>query len=338
MPQEFSPIVKDWLANQDVLLAAEDRFRGEWGDILRRVAGRLAERGFTTVLTGEPPEEVKALRPGWPGGVCGVHYEARAFPEQRRRGIVDLSLHVEQDLDNQEQVCNGLRQLLRRHGARVPEACAAATPDEPREDILKGSLPIEGITSGRLLEAIARLALTDSFVEEALFLADRQPLWRTDFLPGDPEVAIDVTFGQGTSERGGWEFGPHAGRFQGRGLEARPGEHNFRNGTNILMLNRGLFHDFVNAQAVYGCATVAAGENTELTLCLQTDKSHGWAIAFEQVREVRQCESWQLVTWQGRIAGDEGHDFAEEGLYAYLIAGPVTRPLRIGSLAVGICP
>jgi len=151
-----------------------------------------------------------------------------------RPGGIDLNLHVESDTPNQGAVCSRIRELLRSRERQILATCGVRLSEKFTDGILKGELPPTSLTAKSLAEVIERMAMTESFVDEALYLADKEQVHRTDFL--GKGYRPDIEF---HGKMGGWEFCSSGGRFNSPSLRCRGDAFNWFDSedTNILVLH-----------------------------------------------------------------------------------------------------
>ena len=340
MQEGFSESTIRWLNMQPLLASFYGGFRKEWSDMLREVERQQVEKGWKGRLLGDPPEMLQLYRDGWPPEAGGAHYEIYCVSESLRAGEIHLGLHLEGQVPHQQEVCAQLHKLLKSHTDRIGPVCGLKLAQEPGERILVGSLALNDGTVEKLCEALDRAAQAESFVDESLFLVRRNPVWRTDLLPNDPEVCTRWEWGKSTTPEGGWSYGAKGGRIGSRCLKLQSGKDNHGKGWNILWLQpEELFHDFKNGQQLYCAVTVYSTSDFSAEFCLETSEAadNKWHKAYEELREVSALDRWRLVTWEGKIETKKGHNFAQEGLYAYLLFNLPEGQLRIDSIEFGTC-
>lgn len=327
MAYEFSKATKLYLECQDILLAAEDRFKRELGNMLREVQRRFSRKGWASRFACDPPAQIQIFRQHWPAIESGIHYEARAFENFRRQGIVDLSLHIEHDVPNQEAICYRIRQMLRRYGAKVLQYCATAMPDQPKEDILKGSIRLVDLTVDSLCDTLERMTETESFLDEALFLTDKRTIWRTDFSPTCPEINSNWFGNIGSQEiaysKG--RIGSSALRIDGTQPNARRGI-DYESGCYSVLLHSA--YSLTNGNGLNVTVVVKTHKGGIFRLYGEGHKgrtAEGHPLEFPQAfslkRIVEPSETWQCLTWHEIVPSVEqiNYDFAKEGLWCVMI-------------------
>lgn len=341
MRTTFSPGMETFFDKLPVLVEAEKRFRQEWAEMLASLHDRVAVEDWVVRYDcPEPHEMIKILRSDWPAGESGIHYEFGAFDQFRRQGVIDVSLHFEQEVPNQEQVCKCMRRLLRPHWGRLNgtlPGIAPHLPESPTHDIIKGRLPLASATSEVLYETFKALATTESFVDESIFLAERTSVWRTDFLKNDPYPCLQWGASLGAGETGGWEIIGVGGRLHSGALRCHARKSNYHDGQNILTLNGGKpCFDLAPDRRFYACAVVQIPHGCDVKFCLQSvHKNNAYQDAFYGTQSARASAHWQVLTWEGEINRLKDYDVARDGLFAYLIAGPLQDSIVIDSIQIG---
>jgi hypothetical protein len=338
MTEQFSEATKMWLEKQGVLRTAEDRFFYEWVRILRSAERRLKRKGWGIRLFGDRSEFMQVYRPYWPSGLGGVHYQPGAWEWWRRQGIFFLGLAIEGETPKQQAVCARIRKLLRQYQEEIWSITGCSIRDEPGHEILFSSLPLADLTADNLCEGIENMAQTESFVDEALFLADRESVWRTGFLPGDPKPSINWPWEPKPGpEEGGWQFSADGGRFDSPCLKCYGGKSNYWEGKNILRLNvNGPLYQFVNGQPVYGSAVLHASEGGWLQFYAEGHHEGKYFCAFDGSRDLKAADRWQLVSWEGAVSNPENYDFAKQGLSAFVMVKAPDTGLKIDAIEIGL--
>jgi len=308
-------------------------------DILKS-AGRFLERkGWKTrptIIPDVPYFDIQVCRPQWPSTVAGIHYEARVTDVFLREGVIDLNLHIEGDTPNRKRVCSRIRRLLKPYESHILTMCGARLSGDDMEEILKGELPLISLTPEHLAEALERMTLTESFVDEALYLANKRPICRTDFLGGGWKPETDFH-----GKDGGWEFCSDGGRFNSPSLRCCGNAFNWFNSkdTNILVLHPdGGFRDFRNGERVYISAIVRAPRGAQVQLvaqiCTENDE---WITMFEETPLLPETDLWQLVTAKGKLAPPKGYEVAEDGLFPYILVTAPKKDVWFSSIEIGRC-
>lgn len=322
---------------RDVLLSAQERFNSELADILQSTRHIVEPKGWKTRLSVKPADQyfdIQVCRPEWPSTVAGIHFEARLNDEFLRQRIIDLNLHIEDDTPNQDDVCSRIRELLRPYERQVLAKCSARLSEESMDEILKGELPLVTLTSKGLAEAIERMTMTESFVDEALYLADKKPVCRTDFIGGGWRPGINFH-----GKTGDWEFHSNGGRFDSPSLRCGGNAFNWfdSDDTSILVLHPDYgFHDFANGERVYISATVRAPRGGELQLVAQACAKK-WITIFDEEPLLPETDHWQFVKAEGELKAPRGYDFAEDGLFPYILVTAPKKEVWFDSIEIGRC-
>jgi len=247
---------------------------------------------------------------------------------------MDLNLHVEDDVPDQEAVCNRMRDLFMPHAADILKNCGMSISEEPIETILTGSIRLSEVTAQGLTDGFERMAITESFVDEALYLADKRTVYRTEFEPG---TQPSINFKGNT---GGWEFDAHGGRFDGPCLKCHGNEFNWDEGedTNILMLHpEAGFVEFANNRRMFLSAIVSSPQGGELWVGTQACKNGKWITIFGDDFKLKGTEQWQHVTLEGLLKAPANYDFSRDGLFAYVLATAPHKEMCFASIDVGLC-
>jgi hypothetical protein len=348
MPEGFSESTRHWIGMQDVVAAAKERFRREWARILREAEGVLRREGWASRLQSNPSEMLQVFRPNWPGGLCGIHYEAQCNDYFCEQGFVDLSLHIEHEVLDQSAVCDRIRRLLSPYRQALLSSCSASLPDEPLHDILKGKLPLSDVTSERIVEVINSMAATETFVDEAMFLADKTPIWRTDFFPGDPQPQLDIYIVDGRHGKGGQELRPSGGCLDTRSVVINgtaPTNYHAADGspTNIMLLThtkdvdvRKDFYLSCIVRTTSGGRLWLYGEGYDK----QPDGKQEWPALLDPAWTpvpVEGKSGWQHIGWQGHTDKAAKYDFAGQGATFYLRAQIDDSSFALNSIEFGHC-
>lgn len=348
MTNEFSKTTKLWLQKQDVLMAAEERFRREWAAILIKTQTRMAADGWLSRRWGEPLDMIQLSRNSWPNSPAGIHYEIICNSEFCRRDIVDLSLHVEQDIPEQELVCERLRELLRPYAAQILKTLAPCTPvmpDEPLHDIVKGSLPLVDVSVDSLTKILQDLIQTKSFVDEALFSAGKETIWRTDFSANSPPVCLGW-FGND----GGQQIAAQMGRFNSAAMRingTRPNarrEMSFEQGCYSLIIEDT--DKIENDVEYYVCIVLKTNKGGKLHIRGDGHKGltpEGYPaelpLAFLWECMIERADQWQCLIWQGKIPSVKkaGYNFSKSRTWIVMNVDTPDTEFLIDSIEIGRC-
>lgn len=348
MRNGFSDATKIYIAEQDVLIEAEQRFRREWADILTQVRKRLSRGGWAFRTDTEPPyEELKIRRPNWPDGIRGAHYEVSAQERFRRQSIAEIALHIEQDVPRHEDVCKRIRELIKPHSSRIMELladCAPSLPEAPPQKVLLGELALADITSEAICRIFENMAQIESFVDEAILLAGKETIWRTEFRADRNEEIWTNWFGS----EGGQSFELSNGRFTSGAMRIDGTKTNARReykeeGNYSVLLHPT--YGIANGQDIYVCAMVktSVGGMIRLQADGHRKTSEGndafLLSAFNLECRVEASNKWQSVFLKARVLAENNlnYDYTKEG--AWVVMNVVTEDTEflVDSIEIGRC-
>lgn len=336
MPSDFPESTIHWLKIGPELAEAEERFRCEFHRMLALVETRFLRAGWKTNLSDT---RVQVYRPTWQDGWEGIHYEAFSSGDYFRIGTIHLGLHVEKGTPNESAVREGLRQLLKRTEDRLLSAAGCKVVPQCHWRVLEGALDLIETSDEAIGDALEQMIQTESFVEEALFLADKKTVWRTDFLPDDPLPEIDWSVWSGKEGgRGGWQLRADGGRLGTPSLIFQGQKRNYKGKENIAALHdseREPFRAFTPGQHVYCCSLVRCPAGGSVTFTLQTTKEGQYQSGYTETRRLAAADRWQMVCFEGELARLTDYDPALQGLYAYLLIDPSLQPITIDSIEIG---
>jgi hypothetical protein len=364
MVMGFSSTTKLWIEKQSVLRAAEQQFRMEFARMLRQVRDRMLADGWLTRMdSGRPPDEIKIIRPGWPAGLCGIHYEAGLFEHPLERGILRLNLHVEEEVKDQAVVCSQLARLLKPYAGTIASSTKMNMPDQPIENILAGSMSLAELNMETLCSTIQSVMQTASFVDEALFLAGKTRAWRIDFGDGTSSLspqslkwyqppAADIAGG----DAGGQRIDRSGGRFNTGCVHIDGTRGNYGPvidglpSRNICTLGR-ISQDIPIGTRLYICCVVRATEGARLGFYgegqTMKDGKMSWPTAFSNSHHIAGPEplplvvspspDWQVVTWETQLQKVDDDDSPTQGFMMYLATETANTDLRIDSIEFGMC-
>lgn len=333
----FSEATKTWLHHQADLRAAEKQFRFELARMFGEVLEHFQARGWQANVGGDPTTIVQLYRPGWPSGWGGLHYEIDAPEDLVRQGHAQLGLHVEDEVPRQPNVLAALTRLLQTHGERLSDfPCRMRDGDER---ILDGALDLLKLTGRDACDALQTLMKTESLVDEALFLAGKKVVCRTDLLPNQAVPKIDWPKGGGNAPRGGtggWELRDGGGRLDSPSLICRgdPGNFNYKDGQDIVTLFEQSY-EFRNGQRMYASAVVLAPEGGTFTFYSEAPREGKWRVAFQKKIQLVPSNRWQVVTFEGEVSDPEDCDFATHGLHLHLMVVAPRSGLTIDAVEIG---
>lgn len=342
---ELSKQSKYCLSRKDIILSAINCLRSDCGEIFEEVQRHLIKKGWLCRRYGKPLEMLQFYKKEWPNSESQIHYEVRWEDPFSGNSYVDICLHIEEGLPNQKDVCHRIRQNMFSYSLKILnllEKCKPYMPDEPIHDIIKGSLPLIDISVTALCNILDNLIETESFVDEALLLAGKEKVWRTEFNPNDliPDMNWwyrDNQFG----DVGGWKLSDNGGRIDGPCLKCFGNKYNYPTKTkewNILwLLNpKTRFHEFSSGHDVYVSAMVHSSDGGKIRFYAEATNEGNWQKAFDVTFDLQPINQWQLIKWEGKISEPEAYNFKEQGLHAFIMVKQPEIGLKIDSIEIGI--
>jgi len=369
MESGFSKASMLLIEKRNTLLLAENRFLSEWADMLRAVHRYFSSHGSMCRLVGDPPEFLQLSRRRWltsPNQGNTIHYEILCNRPFLRRGVVDLSLHVEEGVGNQAAVCSRLRGLLHPYAANLQQLLSPYTPsmpDLPPPDILKGYIPLALVNTDAMIQALKAMMQTESFVDEAMFLAGTRTVWGTDFEVSAPRIHPNW-FGKDSGQQVVHQVGrcgSPAWRMDGSAPNAR-GEHGEQGVFCVLVANDAK-HLISNLRRYRISAVVKSCKKAHLYIWGEghahaaDGHTMAWPCAFRADQEFFAPESsdvWHCVNWKvsvppvegvnGRFAKEDGggnrsipFDFAKDGVWIVLNVQTDDDNLLFDSIEIAEC-
>ena len=336
----FSEATKQWLRHQESLRTAERQFRLELERMLVDIQDRFHAKQWRSNLGGDPASMIQLYRSGWPSGWGGLHYEIDSPEDLLRQGRLLLGVHVEEEVPNQTAVKTALCRLLQPHEDRLSSRCGCRIQDGASH-LVHGALDILSLTCQGACDAVQALMETETFAEEAMFLAGKKTVWRTDLLADQPKPNIHWTKGGGDAPiggTGGWEFRENGGRLDTPCLTCRgdPDNYNYRDGQNIVTLFE-TSRQFQNGQRVYACAVLLAPKGGRFTFHAEAGREGKWRTAFRRVFHLVPVDRWQVVSFEGQISNPEDCDFASHGLHVHVMVTAPESGLTLDAIEIGSC-
>lgn len=198
----------------NLFAAAEALFWDEMRRIFEEAASAMQERGWVAIIFyNEHARRVRLRlrRPHWPATQdVSVHFQAGVDRTWLTRGRIPLHLAVLGDGAQQHQLFGWLQHQLQRYEltGSILRQTGCRVRRGTRHRLTRATYPLLDASSEGLLEALIRLTELAPFVDEALLLADKRQVWRTDFLPDDP-LPEDM---EPSSDLGGVRLSPNEGR------------------------------------------------------------------------------------------------------------------------------
>lgn len=333
MPATWSEQAKLLIEQRGVLMRAFDAFRADWAEILRDVHCDFSRRGWICRTVGKPAEFLQLRRESWPDPWGAAHYEVLCNFEFLRRGIADLSLHIEGAIPNQAAVCSRIRDLLRPHADRIHALLskhAPSLPELPVQDILKGQLPLDRVTPELICEALEAMMETASFVDEAIFLAGTQVVWRSDFLPNSAPISLiwnNTPGGQEVMSHGG-RLGSPVLRVDGTRPNCRPDKKERGSFSCLIRKPQSL----VNGCEYAGCVVLKSRCGGTLKIWGHKDSVR----AFDWTRQVAPAESWQCIAFRSKVpsADTATSDFSDKGVQVHMNVNTADTEFLIDSIEI----
>jgi len=123
---------------------------------------------------------------------------------------------------NADAVRSRLRAILKPYRAEIGRTLAKYNPRIERHPVhepLRGTIPFVDVSTDSVCDAIRGLRRCESFIDEALFLADKTAVWRTDFFCEHPTVRLTGVDRTNAGSVGGWKDSQRGGRFDGSCLK-----------------------------------------------------------------------------------------------------------------------
>lgn len=337
----FSAATREFLDRYDIVQTAFDQFHNELAAMYAELSSRIDPLGFASnnyrFKTGRHLHQFS--RSNWhneDGG--GVHFEFFINLEELSHRRVVVGLDIDDAVGKRKLRRDRLVRLLAPHERTLQNRYGYELRRGKDWKLLRGTLPIQGLTVDAMAAKCAVLPAVATYVDEALFLRGSKRVWRTSFLTKSKRPRLEWHENLGTGPQGGWELSSDGGRFDSVCLKCHGGRSNYHDGKNILMLRAEKpFCEFHTGETVQACAVVHAAQGGTLEFYAEAPKEGKWQVAFHGVCEVAPVDRWQLVTWKGQVAQPEDYDFAKQGLFAFVMVKTPAAGLRIDSIELGVC-
>ncbi len=259
MAERFSQLVVTFLDKYQLIRSALSTFHDELAGMFELLRCRVEPLGFASqhYRQGDSRHCVQFYRPGWNNeSGQGLHFELSVGPDDLQLGRLVLGLDLGDDLPGrhaiQAALCRILapyqQTLLEKHSFNVRPQCMCK--------FLWSSLRLRELTVDKMVDKCRVLSEIGPLAEEALFLADAIPLWRTDCAdPVRPSLFWDGANGGQQFEANSGLFGTPCIRIDGR---ARGNYCAFEDTpTNIMML--ATTQGVQNGDGVY-CSCIVRSE------------------------------------------------------------------------------
>lgn len=349
--QELSPESRLFMSGYGVLEAAERRFWDEYRNILEAVACELREKGYLASVSGGGADLHGLLQvslPGWPVPMSNaVHFEINLDQGWLRRSQMAVGLDVEdgvQGTQDKQAVISCLERILRPYEQAGQLLCASGCTLIPKSKwrVIERFAPIADLSVPSLVDVVTRLCNVSSVVDEAIFIGNGRPLWRTDFLSSDPRPKLSFS-----GKKGGQKFGHGCGRM----------------GTDCVMIdgtvegNHDKADDYpTHIMAIEHTKAVENGQEVYFSCVLRTekparlwffgdgsyetpDRKKEWPPLFEPPHwlevSVPGRPDWQHVGLRVRVRNPEDYSFSKQGVHLYLRTQTDDHNLLITSIEVG---
>lgn len=340
MNDGFSKATETFLGRYGVIHAAWCRFHDELGRVFEDLRKRVEPWGFgsqTYRFSSTGRHLVQFYRPNWHNEKGeGIHFEFFVDLDEMAKGHLAVGLDFGDETPEREATQTALQRLLEPYQHLLIEKHGYNLRPSFYWKFLRSSVSLPQVTANTLEEKCSVLPDLAPFVDEALAVAGKSQVWRTDFSRKDKGVSLEWHQDLGTGPQGGWELATSGGRFGIPCLKCYGERSNYCDGKNIVSIQPGqLFHDFKNGQRVYAAAIVHAADGGEVEFCAEAPKEGRWSAAFSGPCLLTGLNRWQVVVWEGTVSRSDDWDFAEQGLYAYVIVKAPTSGLRIDSIEFG---
>jgi hypothetical protein len=294
---------------------------------------------------------VEFARPGWGNAEGeGIHWELFVDYEELGRGNLVVGLDIGERVADREAKRSCLARLLRPYERTLLDRFGLQVRPHKLWKFLYATIPLLELTVEAMKQRSALLPDLAAFVDEALFLADKVPVWRSDFFSDDPPPGIRWAqwkeYKGTTGETGGWEVAAKDGRLDSPCLRCHANGFNYRDcfnrgrPSNILRLRRqdgGPIHEITNDQEVYACAVIHSATGGQLQFYGEATKEGRFVTAFAGTLKIPSSEAWQVIKWRGKLDSPADYDFAKQGLNAFIMLDVPETALRIDSIEIGRC-
>ena len=347
----FSRQAKLFATRYRLIALAETHFWDEWRCVLEAVGLEWRKRGYLTYVESSSEGRWGFLQIAcahWPKPFySSIHFEVSCNRDMvLHEEMAQVTLEVEKDIQDKEKLIRHLQGIMEPYESSkllVQTTGCVIVPNSGWRVIL-GKLPLNDLSSKKIIDAINIMMPVETFVDEALFTFPGKTIWRTSFFDNEPKAEIRWSQWNecgATSEIGGWEQQSWGGRLDSPCLRCNGGKNNHRHGNNILWLKSSdgyLFHNFTHGQKVYACAVVHAPRGGQLSFYIETTKEGGWRDVFNVTKDILPLDSWQLVSCEGQIISPSDYDCTNQGLACFVIVKAPECGLKIDSIEIGTIP
>ena len=341
MSSGFSESTEYFLKRYEVFQAAVDRFHTELDRAFRALGDAVRPRGFAVHVWHPGIQHMLQFsRPGWLNdGGEGIHFEFFAdFEELARRRLV-IGLDFGSCVPEKEKLRASLSRLLSPHEQWLLREGYEVHRNKDWK-FLRTTLALPGLTLEGMEAKCALLPDIAAFVDEALFLSDKTAIWRTDFFPNDPSLALNWCGREGGQDiiRGSGRLGSAALRIDGTCPNARSGEKGC-----YSVLVQGT-RDIKNGTEYSACVVLRSRAGGSLRIRGEghkepttRDGKRSFPHAFSWSRDIQPSDRWQCVSFQGVVPSveDVDYDFGEQGTWIVMNIETEDREFLIDSIEIG---
>lgn len=340
MNNVFSKSVQYFLERYDAIQSGFDRFHNELGFLFRQLSDEIKPLGFIPKIyrfaSGKHLLQFSCSNWGNDEGE-GIHFEFFIDHEELAKKYLIAGLDFGDDVAEKSAKRTTLIRLLEPYKQVVLQRTGYELLSDKYWKFLRTTIPIQGLSVEAMRNECDILPDIAAFVDEAIFLADKKSVWRTDFLPTDQKPYIKWHEGLGTNEVGGWEFSQDGGRLKGHCLKCHGGKSNYHEGKNIIILQSNeSSRNFGNGQKIYCSTVVHSIKGGQICFYAEAPKEGNFTVAFEKTCDLQPIDRWQVVSYEGQVSNPEHYDFAKNGLFIFLIAKVPEIGLRIDSIEIGL--
>jgi len=358
-PAEWSGESALLLGRYMVVTRAVERFWLDWRTIMETAGRELEAAGMIWHAASNEHDRwglLQVAKPHWPKPFQnGIHYEVWIdHLKVAKTAAALLYLDIEDgtlDTKDKEVIAEAVKRVLlpyevagvlqRETGCRLPYG--------PTCRLFEQSIPLAGITSMSLAQAFRRIAPISALVDKAAFVRQGRPIWRTDFLPGDPKPKLTFSWPHGYPSDGGQslqEGGGCLGNGSVRIDGTQKGNHNEANGRPTHIMTLDCTNAFANGEEVYLSCVLRASEPGKLWFLGEGHKVlPDGKLEFPPLLEaphwheipVSAKPDWQHVGYRARVNSPADYSFAEGGAYVYLQTQTKESNLTISSIEIGRC-
>jgi hypothetical protein len=351
---QLSPQSEKFASGYSVLDAAEKRFWDEWRAMLEAVAGEMRKYGLVTRVLVDRDKcwgIFQTAFPHWPRPFgAGVHFELNLDRGLLSRRKIGVALDVEDSVPEKKAVLDCLERVLspyERNGLLAKETGCQIISDSSWR-ILDKVVPLAGVSSEKLVDGLQPLTSVAPLVDEALFVKNGNPLWRTDFFGDDLKPRLRFNPGGGASE-GGQKFQPDGGLMGSPSVVVNgtmKGNHHDADGrpTHIMVLTNT--RDIHNGDEIYLSCVLHTKVGGRLWFYGEghldlPDGKRQFPQTFDNPSwvetKVPGKPTWQHVGCRARVRAPEDYDFGKQGAHLFLRTQTEDTDFLINGIEIGHC-